>query len=448
MTSRRRIGLLSMYVLGAAGLRSSEPPAGFAPLFNGKDLTGWRGGAAHDHRKLLEMTMAERTENIAGWTTELTKTSEKTGRPHWRVEGAVLVNDGFATFATTDRDYGDFELLVDYKISPHASSGICLRGVPQVQILDHTEAQSDGKGFARGSGGLGNNRAGSPGEVPLTFADRPAGEWNQFRILLVGSRVSVWLNGKLVVNHAILENHYDRELPREKQRPIPARGPIQLQPRGGETQWRNFFLREIGSNEACDTLARHGDDGFQPIFNGKNLDGWAGDIKSVEVSDGILRWRVGERGTLYWNRELADFQSRIYFAVSPGGNNGLAIRYSGHGIPAYDGMCEIQLRDDYATPSDKDPRQADGSVYGMIAATRGYQHAVGEWNFQEVTVKGSRITVELNGTIILDGDVNQVAPHTVVANRPHPGKDRTRGFFGFTGHSDPFQFKGISIKQW
>ena len=112
-------------------------------------------------------------------------------------------------------------------------------------------------------------------------------------------------------------------------------------------------------------------------------------------------------------------------------------------------MSECQVLDDnYEKVKGKiDPRQAHGSAYGMVAAARGYQHAIGEWNFQEVTVKGSTLRVELNGTVILDADLSKVDMATVMAKSPHPGKDRTSGFFGFAGHSDPVAFRNISIKK-
>lgn len=108
-------------------------------------------------------------------------------------------------------------------------------------------------------------------------------------------------------------------------------------------------------------------------------------------------------------------------------------------------MCELQVLDDDADMYKKlDVRQYHGSVYGMIAAHRGYQRPVGEWNFEEVVVKGSKITVELNGTQILNGDVSKV--DKFMANSAHPGKDRTNGFFGFAGHNDPVAFRNIEIK--
>ena len=232
----------------------SAPPAGFRALFNGQDLTGWRGGDTFDHRKLPAMTPDERAAQIKKWTDSMSGVSATTGKPHWYAERGELVNDGFGAYATTEQDYGDFELLVEYRTVPKADSGIYLRGVPQVQIWDYTNEREFRNGANKGSGGLWNNSAGAPGKDPLVLADKPFGEWNAFRIVMVGSRVSVWLNGKLVVDHAILENYYDRKVP------VPKRGPIQLQTHGGEIRWRNVFLREIPADEAAKLLASRGND--------------------------------------------------------------------------------------------------------------------------------------------------------------------------------------------
>jgi hypothetical protein len=359
---------------------------------------------------------------------------------HWSVENGEFVNDGHGKYATTTKDYGDFELLVEYKTVPKADSGIYLRGVPQVQIWDYTEQAKFNIGADKGSGGLWNNSAGAPGKDPLVLADKPFGQWNKFRILMVGSRVSVWLNGKLVVDHAIMENYYDRK------KPIPARGPIQLQTHGGEIRWRNVFIREIGAEEARKILATKGGEGFKPVFVGKDLNGWAGPLDNYDIKDGTVVCKPGKGGTIYYNEEYADFVARLEFKLPPGGNNGLAIRYPGKGDTAYVGMCELQVLDDTAAKYGKlDDRQYHGSAYGMAAATRGYQRPVGEWNFQEVTVKGSKIKVELNGAVILDTDLSKITDF--MAKSPHPGKDRASGYFGFAGHSDPVAFRNVSIKK-
>jgi 3-keto-disaccharide hydrolase len=420
-----------------AGLVASAsavtPPAGFTALFNGKDLIGWRGGDTFDHRKYLALSDDQRAEQDAKWTADM--------KAHWSVEGDELVNDGHGKYATTAKDYGDFELLTEYKTVPLADSGIYLRGVPQVQIWDYTEKAKFKIGADKGSGGLWNNSPGAPGKDPLVLADKPFGEWNKFRIVMVGSRVSVWLNEKLVVDHANLENYYDRKLP------IPAKGPIELQTHGGEIRWRNIFIREIGMDEANKILASKGDEGFQLVFNGRDFTGWDGPVSEYEVKDGAIVCRPKKGGTIFTKAEYSDFMARLEFKLPPGGNNGLAIRYPGHGNTAYDGMCESQVLDDNyekATGEKIDPRQAHGSAYGMVAAARGYQRPIGEWNFEEVTVKGSKIKVELNGYVILDTDLAEVKEF--MANSAHPGKDRKSGHFGFAGHNDPVAFRYIRLK--
>jgi Domain of Unknown Function (DUF1080) len=427
--------LAGSLLLSSSAYSQAPPPAGFTPLFNGQDLTGWRGGDTFDHRKLLAMPAEERAGQIKKWT--------DTMKAHWRAENGELVNDGQGAYATTEKDYGDFELLVEYRTVPKADSGIYLRGVPQVQIWDYTEQEKFSLGSDKGSGGLWNNSPGSPGKDPLVLADKPFGEWNAFRIIMVGSRVSVWLNQKLVVDHAILENYYD---PSHKTS-VPVKGPIELQTHGGEIRWRNIFIREIGADEANRILASHGQAGFKPVFNGRDFEGWAGPVTEYEVKDGAICCRPSKGGTIYTTQEYGDFMARLEIKLPKGGNNGLAIRYPGHGDTAYVGMCELQVLDDnyeQATGDKIDPRQAHGSAYGMVAAQRGYQHPIGEWNFEEVTIRGSKIKVELNGTIILDCDLANVTEF--MANSSHPGKDRTKGSFGFAGHNDPVCFRQIQIK--
>src|SRR5205085_3872695 len=203
----------------------------------------------------------------------------------------------------------------------------------------------------------------------------------------------------------------------------------------GEIRWRNIFLREIGPDEANKILKEHGESAsFKPVFNGKDFEGWAGPLENYEVVDGSVRCLPKKGGTIFTKEEFGDFVARVEFKLPPGGNNGLAIRYPGTVDTAYDGMCELQVLDDnyeIATKSKIDPRQAHGSAYGMVAAQRGFQRSIGEWNFEEVTVTGSKIKVELNGNVILDTDLSKVTEY--MSNSKHPGKDRLSGHFGFAG---------------
>jgi hypothetical protein len=412
----------------------SKPPTGFTSLFNNRDLTGWWGADTEDPRKYMALSPEEFKKKHDDSLPDI--------RSHWRIENDELVNDGKGLYLTTDKYYGDFELRIDYRTKPLGDSGIYLRGCPQVQIWDSTEKAKFNLGADKGSGALWNNSPGAPGKDPLVKADKPFGEWNHFRIVMVGSRVWVWLNNKQTVNGAILENYYNRKLP------VPPRGPLQLQTHGEEIRWRNIFIREIGSDEADKLLRQSDPAGFQSVFNGKNWDGWAGPLENYEIKDGAITCLPKKGGTPHTKQEYGDFIARLEFKLPPGGNNGLAIRYPGEGDTAYTGMCEVQVLDDnyeQATGSKIDPRQAHGSAYGMVAAHRGYQHPIGDWNYQETTVKGSTIKVELNGTVILDCDLAKVT--NFLGDHPHPGKDRTKGYFGFAGHNDPVMFRNISIKR-
>lgn len=429
--------LLAALAFASSAFAAVNPPPGFVALYNGKDLSGWRGGDTFDHRKWLAMPEAERAAKDAEWTADMQK--------HWSARGDELYNDGNGKYCTTVKDYGDFELLVDYKTVAKADSGIYLRGAPQVQIWDFTEQAKFKLGADKGSGGLWNNSAGSPGKDPLVKADKPFGEWNHFRIVMVGSRVSVWLNEKLVVDHAIMENvYYDKT----GKLPLPTKGPIQLQTHGGEITWKNIYLREIGAAEANKILAEKGrTSDFKSYFNGKDFTGWDGPVDNYEVVDGAIVCKPNKGGTIFTKEAFSDFVARVEFKVPSAGNNGLAIRYPGTGDTAYVGMCELQvLAENYEAVKGKlDPRQLHGSVYGMIPAAQGYQRPLGEWNFEEVTVKGSTIKVELNGNVILNGDVAKITEF--LANKEHPGKDRTSGSFGLAGHNDPVAFRNIAIKK-
>jgi hypothetical protein len=166
------------------------------------------------------------------------------------------------------------------------------------------------------------------------------------------------------------------------------------------------------------------------------------------VVDGAVMCKAGKGGTIYTEKEYGDFVVRLEYKLPPGGNNGLAIRYPGKGDTAYEGMCELQVLDDNyekVTSSKIDPRQAHGSAYGMAAAARGFQRPPGEWNYEEVTVKGSKIRVELNGFVVLDTDLSQIKEY--LANSPHPGKERSRGHFGFAGHNDPVMFRNVRLRE-
>lgn len=200
---------------------------GFESLFNGRDLAGWRGWL--DPREAGKMSPEQRVAAQAQ--------ADRRMREHWQVEEGTLVyrGQGFDNLCTV-REFGNFELVCEWKIAPRSDSGIYLRGVPQVQIWDpFTPPVEGGREF--GSGGLYNNPR-HPSR-PMVRADRPVGEWNRFRIVMIGDRVHVLLNDQLLVQDTVLENYWDRT------RPVPARGPIELQAHATPVWFRALWVREI-----------------------------------------------------------------------------------------------------------------------------------------------------------------------------------------------------------
>jgi len=228
--------LTSPLLLDAA---EPKPPAGFRAIFNGKDLTGWYGLNPH---AVVKLDGEKKAANLQKQREEFPQ--------HWSVENGELVNVGTGPYATTEEEFSDIEFLIEYKTVAKADSGIYLRGTPQVQIWDYTkEGGKWDRNAYKGSGGLFNNTKGTPGQLPLELADKPFGEWNAFRIKQAGSRTWVWLNDKLVVDGAIMENYWDR------MQPLPAKGPIMLQTHGGEIRWRNLFVRDLPADEAAQLVA-------------------------------------------------------------------------------------------------------------------------------------------------------------------------------------------------
>jgi hypothetical protein len=216
-----------------AGAKDNMPPEGFTPLFNGKDLTNWQG--------LVEIHTREKLKAMGGDALEKAqKAANDKCLPHWKVVDGVLTYDGKGTSLQTAKDYGNFELFVDWKIEPKGDSGIYLRGQPQVQIWDSdTLGDNLKEDRGKGSGGLWNNPKNSPGQKPLVKADKPIGEWNTFRIVMKGDKATIWLNDKKVVDEAPVLNYF------EKGKPLPTKGPIELQHHGDKLWFKNIYIKEL-----------------------------------------------------------------------------------------------------------------------------------------------------------------------------------------------------------
>ncbi len=407
---------------------------GFVSLYNGKDLTGWQGLVGNPIKrakmdpKVLEEAQAK--ANVAAQASWKPINDEL----HFMVKG-----DNLATI----KKYGDFEMLVDWKIiddkKGEGDAGIYLRGTPQVQMWDNARVNV---GAQVGSGGLYNNQK-NPSK-PLKVADNKLDEWNTFRIVMVGDRVTVYLNGELVTDNVMLENYWDRNLPifNEEQ--------IELQAHGSPVAYRDLYIREIPRAEPFKLSDQETKEGYKVLFDGTNMYNWTGNTTDYIIEDGNIAIRPkpgkGSGGNLFTKEEFSDFVFRFEFQLTKGANNGLGIRAPLTGDAAYEGM-ELQILDNDA-PIYKDLHvyQYHGSVYGTLPAKRGFLKPVGEWNYQEVIVNGPKIKVILNGTTILDGDITEARNNGAADGKKHPGLLRNSGHIGFLGHGSPLQFRNIRIK--
>jgi hypothetical protein len=190
--------------------------------------------------------------------------------------------------------------------------------------------------------------------------------------------------------------------------------------------------------------ASAGEEGFVPVFNEKDLTGWVGDRQGYAVENGELVCKPG--GNLYTEKEYGDFVLRFEFQLSPGGNNGLAVR-APIGGGAYNGM-ELQILDNEADEyKDLQPYQYHGSIYGIAPAKRGFLKPAGEWNEQEVTANGRRITVVLNGETIVDANLDEATKDGPMDGKEHEGLDREKGHLGFLGHGTVVKFRNIRVRE-
>jgi hypothetical protein len=197
-----------------------------------------------------------------------------------------------------------------------------------------------------------------------------------------------------------------------------------------------------------------GEAGFNSIFNGRDLTGWVygrageGENKSgkgYQVADGVVFCTVEDGGNLYTEKEYADFTLRFEFRLTPNANNGIGIRAPLEGDSAYVGM-EIQVLDDGGSEYQHlRPVQYHGSIYDVVACKRGFQRPVGEWNTEEITARGRHVKVVLNGTTIVDANLDDVTDPKILAK--HPGLARPSGHIGFLGHGARVEFRNLRIKE-
>ena len=395
----------------------------FVSLFNGKDLTGWK-----------------RHEGLPG-------DDEPTGK--WMVEDGAIVGvqdpPGKGGFLTTLQKFRDFELRLETKIDWPFDSGVFLRVGPDGKshqvTLDYRPEGQIGRIYCPWTHAVVH-------QCPEGIKHFKANQWNRIRIICTGepARIRFWLNDKLVTDFQHTEATTSG---------IPHEGTIALQIHPGgkgydkaSAKFRNILIRRIRRKADVPAISEQEKaDGFVPLFNGTDLDNWTGATDAYFVEDGKIVCRKHTKGNLYTQKQYSDFVLRFEFKLTPGANNGLGIRAPLSGDAAYVGM-EIQILDDTADKyKNLKPYQYHGSIYGAVPARRGFLKPVGEWNCEEVIARGTQITVNLNGTTIVDADIEKASTPQTMDGKDHPGLKQTKGHIGFLGHGDQVEFRNIRIKE-
>jgi HEAT repeat protein len=386
----------------------SDDEEGFAPLFNGKDFTGWYGDIEEG----------------------------------WRVEDGIIICEGNTIWS--EKEFDDFILRFDFKLSPGANNGLGIRlpragfaayDCMEIQINDDTHERWKDLNPYQQHGAVYGISGVKPGHL------NPVGQWNTQEVVAHGRQITVALNGVTITDVDIDEaskfgcldgldylHHPGLERTRGC---LCFQGHAGLE--GNRVDFRNVRIKEIKNPRP----PKPENAGFDIIFNGNDLSGWRQPAEGWDVDNRSL---IGEQGNLYTEKEYADFVFRFQFKLSAGGNSGVGIRMPASG----EDPLEIQILDDTAEKHrDLKPWQYHGSLYGIVPAKRGHLKPVGQWNYEEIIAKGNSLVVNLNGTKILDVDLDKVKPEN---REDHPGLKRKKGVIGFLGHGSRVEYCNIRIK--
>ncbi|MGA2701592.1 MAG: family 16 glycoside hydrolase [Isosphaeraceae bacterium] len=415
--------LVSLCGPGPLLARDGETPAGFQPLFNGRDLAGWRfsGGTAGD----------------------------------WFVDSGALATNGRPRgWLMTEREYDDFELRLEYQVSARANSGVLLRGTPadnpvragmEIQIVDDDSYPSLPAMHSTGA---------IYDVAPRSRrATKPAGEWNAMRIVAKGSQITVFLNDVQVVD-ADLNDYKDQHA--QKPWLARARGYIGLQSWDGKVEFRDIAVKSL-SDQAPRSISPPTPDttsGFAPLFNGRDLTGWTVDGNDssgwrVEGGEIVASGRGWSRSDfLLTDREYTNFVLRLEFKVTENANSGVGLRaLLGERVDGRPRNLEVQIRDDETIPAGQ--TEPTGSLFWsnggpLIRPTKSDSlKPRGEWNTMEVELVGQTVHVTVNRQRVLNSYLSLLIPRPQVL----PGVYRDRGRIGLQRHTGEVRFRNIQIKE-
>ncbi len=411
------------------GLLAKLPAEGFAPASLAPG--DWKAVAGNP-----DVLKAMKAKALAKAQQEADAAASKA----WSAADGVLTGAAGAATVGSAKNYENFSLIVDWKTDGEVGLGI--RSIPQIAL------------GGRNAGALTGNML-HESTSPTEAANKP-GEWNTMEVRVVNDRVTVILNGVTTCQNVILENTCNREIPAYTE------GQILLVGGTAPVSFREMYIRELPPTPRYELSPEEAAEGFEVLFDGTSMHKWTGNTTNYVPLDGTIyvTAQYGGSGNLYTKKEYSDFILRFEFQyLQEGVNNGIGIRTPMGVDAAYHGM-EIQILD-HDAPIYKNLReyQQHGSVYGIIPARRVKFPPLGTWNVEEIRAMGDRITVTVNGEVILDGDIREacqghnVAPDGAKENpytvdhRNHPGLFNPTGHIGLLGHGPGLKFRSIRIKE-
>ena len=352
----------------------------------------------------------------------------------WSLTDGILTAQANAPAIQFPKQYENFEMILDWKTPGEA--GIAVRAIPQIRL-----------GGVSGTGMLADDKG-------VADADNRPGNWNTLYVKVVDDRITVFENDVKIVENAVMTNP---DMPGE---PVGICGCIELIAGAAPVEFRNVYVNELPSTPVFELSAEEAAEGFEVLFDGRSLHKWTGNTTNYVPLNGTIdvTAQYGGSGNLYTKKEYSDFVLRFEFRfIREGVNNGIGIRTPMGVDAAFEGM-EIQILD-HDAPIYKDIKnyQQHGSVYGVIAAKRVKFPPLGDWNVEEIRAVGDRITVTVNGEVILDGNIREACQghcvgdpgekgnHYMIDHRNHPGLFNKSGHLGLLGHGAGIQFRNLWV---
>ena len=352
----------------------------------------------------------------------------------WSLTDGVLTAEANAPAIQFPKQYENFEMILDWKTPGEA--GIAIRYIPQIRL-----------GGASGTGMLADDKC-------VVNADNRPGNWNTLYVKVVDDRITVFENGVKIVENAVMTN------PNMPGEPVGICGCIELIAGAAPVEFRSVYVNELPSTPVFELSAEEAAEGFEVLFDGRSLHKWTGNTTNYVPLNGTIdvTAQYGGSGNLYTKKEYSDFVLRFEFRfIREGVNNGIGIRTPMGVDAAFEGM-EIQILD-HDAPIYKDIKnyQQHGSVYGVVAAKRVKFPPLGDWNVEEIRAVGDRITVTVNGEVILDGNIREACQghcvgdpgekgnHYMIDHRNHPGLFNKSGHLGLLGHGAGIQFRNLRV---